>query len=129
LSKDNTLQFQSQNSFQEAVTVAIYIDAADFKPKAGTLALFRGVVMQRLSNRDIILNAYGRLKEIRFEDDIPSDDTTHGVNGVEEGQKEQRREEHKMDRHWFVTDHDKIRALGHGSRLDYYLDWWKARKA
>ncbi|KAJ9653274.1 hypothetical protein H2198_007518 [Neophaeococcomyces mojaviensis] len=128
-SKNNTPQFQSQNSFQEAVTVAVYIDAADFRPKAGTLALFRGMVMQRLTNGDVILNAYGRLKDMRFDDEVVLEDAIEKVSNATEGGTEQHQEKHNMDRHWFVTNHDKIRALGHGSKFDYYLDWWKERQA
>lgn len=108
--------FTIRTAFQDAVTVAVYIDAANFKPAPGTLALFRGVVMQRLANGDIILNAYGRLKEQRFDDGMePSGSdavdtktcysTTSGTN-------------------WFITNEAKIRALGHGSKLDYYREWW-----
>lgn len=121
--------FKAQNSFQDAVTVAVYIDAANFKPAPGTVVLFRGLVMQRLVNGDIILNAYGRLKEQRFEE--PGDENGEGKRDVteqEENAGDQEKEPGQYDNHWFITDQAKIRKLGHGSRLDYYLDWWAEKQ-
>lgn len=115
--------FQAQTTLQDAVTVAVYLDAAHFKPPAGTLALFRGLVMQRLANGNVILNAYGSLRNQRFEDDVVSSGNGGhvpvSVDGIES---------HEFDSHWFVTNQDTIRALGYGSKLDYYLEWWKERK-
>lgn len=121
--------FQGQNSFQDAVTVAVYIDATNFKPSAGTIVLFRGLTMQRLGNGDIILNAYARLKEQRFEENIniqgqrrqPTD------SGAEAGHTTDPNTT-SLDSHWFITDQSKIRSLGHGSRLDYYLEWWAEKQ-
>ncbi|KAK5093928.1 hypothetical protein LTR70_004454 [Exophiala xenobiotica] len=113
------LTFTAQTAFQDAVTVAVYIDAANFKPVAGTLALFRGLVMQRLANGDIILNVYGRLKEQRF-DDGPE---TNASSPVLADPNDTR----SPNPHWFVTDEAKIRALGHGSKFDYYREWWNAK--
>lgn len=107
--------FKARTAFEDAVTVAVYINAPDFKPAAGTLALFRGLVMQRLGNGDIILNAYGRLKDQRFDDG-----QNDGPRSAEDGDSDH-------DSHWLVTNQDKIRAWGYGSRLDYYLDWWNER--
>jgi len=120
LQRSGSSNFTAQSAFQDAVTVAVYIDAANFKPVAGTLAVFRGLVMQRLGNGDIILNAYGRLKEQRFDDgagvcvtnvvDVSADNGT------------------ASDTHWFITDEVKIRALGYGSEFDYYREWWNEKQ-
>lgn len=85
--------------------------------------------MQRLVNGDIILNAYGRLKEQRFEE--PGDENGEGKRDVTEQEEiagDQEKEPGQYDNHWFITDQAKIRKLGHGSRLDYYLDWWAEKQ-
>lgn len=111
--------FAAQTAFQDAVTVAVYIDAANFKPVAGTLALFRGVVMQRLASGDIILNIYGRLKEQRFDD---GPETNAGSPVIADSN-----DTRSPNTHWFITDEAKIRALGYGSKFDYYREWWNAK--
>lgn len=116
--------------------MAVYIDAANFKPRAGTLVLFRGLVMQRLGNGDIILNAYGRLKEQRFEDDHDHDhdrararpNTDRAATGLEGEGGVGDGDGASLDNHWFVTDHSRIRKLGHGSILDCYLEWWSEKQ-
>jgi hypothetical protein len=51
----------SITSQQVGVSISVFIDAATFKPRHGTIALFQGVVMQR--HRDeVILNAYPGLR-------------------------------------------------------------------
>ncbi|KAK5323937.1 hypothetical protein LTR93_004722 [Exophiala xenobiotica] len=42
---------------QAGVTVAVFVDAKNFLPKVGTVALLRGVVMHRFAD-DVILNKY-----------------------------------------------------------------------
>lgn len=113
--------------------MAVYIDAANFKPAAGTIVLFRGLVMQRLVNGDIILNAYGRLKDQRFEEttvdkkeDSNGGDKTGEMELGKGGVSDQ--DQGEYNNHWFITDHSKIRRLGHGNRLDYYLDWWAEKQ-
>lgn len=125
---DNNIPvFKSQNSFQEAITLAVYLDAANFRPPSGTLALFRGVVMQRLYNGDIILNVYARLKEVRIDSGNVVNEIAKEPLHKNDNSNEHHQKNHELDNHWFITDHDKIRSLGYGSRLDYYLDWWKNR--
>lgn len=125
----NTSNFRAQNSFQDAVTVAVYIDAANFKPAAGTVVLFRGLVMQRLVNGDIILNAYGRLKDQRFAESLDNKtEVDENANQELVEDNDAVSENAKINNHWFVTDHAKIRRLGHGSRLDYYLEWWAEKQ-
>lgn len=54
------------------VTVAVFCDAANFRPRVGTVALFRGLTLQRIGAEEVILNAYERLmrEETKwFEDD------------------------------------------------------------
>lgn len=51
---------------QAGITLAVFVDATSFLPRVGTVALLRGVVMQRCQN-DVILNKYpgfgNRVKE------------------------------------------------------------------
>ncbi|KAK5938901.1 hypothetical protein PMZ80_009093 [Knufia obscura] len=112
--------FTAQTAFQDAVTVAVYLDAANFKPVAGTLALFRGLVMQRLGNGDIILNAYGRLKEQRFEEGSGTNVTGSVDANVDDSTG--------SDTHWFITNEARIRAMGYASKLDYYREWWNEKQ-
>ena len=44
------------------ITLAVFVDARDFHPELGTVALFRGVTMQRFGD-EVILNAYKTLKD------------------------------------------------------------------
>lgn len=53
----------SISSRRVGVTIAIYVDARDFMPEVGTVALFRGVTMQRWEG-EVILNAYANLKDL-----------------------------------------------------------------
>lgn len=117
----STTLFKPQTTFQDSVTVAVYVDAADFKPASGTIALFRGLVMQRLANGDIILNAYGRLKDQRFAADVVDNDVldSETETAVRQGDN---------FNHWYITDPDKIRALGYGGKLDYYREWWNRKQ-
>ena len=85
--------------------------------------------MQRLVNGDIILNAYGRLKEQRFEEPKTDNKEDSGEGGsTGESEDDQVSAEGHFNNHWFITDHSKIRKLAHGSRLDYYLDWWAEKQ-
>lgn len=52
----------SISSRRVGVTVAVYVDAREFVPEAGTVVLFRGVTMQRWEG-EVILNAYATLKD------------------------------------------------------------------
>lgn len=52
----------SISSRRVGVTVAVYVDAREFMPEVGTVALFRGVTMQRWEG-EVILNAYANLKD------------------------------------------------------------------
>ena len=49
-------------SHTQGLTLAVYIDAKTFFPAAGTIALFRGVVMHKFG-KEVILNAYAPLKD------------------------------------------------------------------
>lgn len=122
-SSNNAGIFKPQTTFQDSVTVAVYVDAADFKPVAGTIALFRGLVMQRLANGDIILNAYGRLKEQRFADNTVKTGSTAEDPATDQGQLDDKFS------HWFITDPDRVRALGYGGKMDYYREWWNRKQS
>lgn len=115
--------FQPQNVFQEAITVANYIDASDFQPAVGTIALFRGLVMQRLANGDVILNAYGRLKDQRFKTSVASSGIKDGHSAV----KEPEDGENDSFSHWYITDEARIRAFGHERELEFCRKWWAAK--
>ena len=52
----------SQSAHPQGFSLAVYVDAQSFLPVPGTIALFRGIVMQRFG-REIILNAYATLKD------------------------------------------------------------------
>ena len=49
-------------SHPQGLSVAVYVDAKSFRPVPGTIALFRGIVMQKFG-REVILNAYATLKD------------------------------------------------------------------
>ena len=49
-------------SHPQGLSVAVYVDAKSFLPVPGTIALFRGIVMQKFG-REVILNAYATLKD------------------------------------------------------------------
>ena len=53
---------QTVSRYPQGITLAVYCDAAKFLPKQGTIALFRGIVMQKFGG-EVILNAYASLKE------------------------------------------------------------------
>lgn len=48
--------------YPQGFTLAVYVEARSFLPAPGTIALFRGIVMQKFRD-EVILNAYGGLKE------------------------------------------------------------------
>ncbi|EXJ90445.1 hypothetical protein A1O1_03547 [Capronia coronata CBS 617.96] len=60
---------------QAGITLAVFIDAQNFAPKVGTVALLRGVVMQRYQD-DVILNKYGSFgnKSNEDHDDVDNQD-------------------------------------------------------
>lgn len=47
---------------QVGISISVFIDAESFRPRHGTIALFRGVVMQMWKD-EVILNAYSNLRE------------------------------------------------------------------
>lgn len=75
----------SISSRRVGVTVAIYVDAKDFLPEVGTVALFRGVTMQRWEG-EVILNAYANLKDCGEEWFVTGEETLeemgHDVKGL-----------------------------------------------
>ena len=52
----------SPTTHPQGLTLAVYVDARTFLPSPGTIALFRGVVMQKFG-KEVILNAYANLKD------------------------------------------------------------------
>ena len=81
------------------VTLAVYDNAGTFKPKVGTVALFRGVVMQRWEG-EVILNAYAR----RADQDSDSEQGERG---------------------WYVDNEDDLRGMGYDVKT--MRDWWAER--
>ena len=51
----------SITSRQVGVSISVFIDAATFRPRHGTVALFQGIMMQRYRD-EVILNAYPGLR-------------------------------------------------------------------
>lgn len=129
------------------ITVAIYQDAATFKPAFGTLALFRGLVMQRLSNGDVVLNVYPRSR--RKLHSTRSCDGDIGRNqsdmlGVDDKSLLLRSDSDHHDRvtldgldkldsdetlfregEWFITDQVRLRKMGFD--VDGLASWWDER--
>jgi hypothetical protein len=84
------------------ITLAVYDNAQKFKPKIGTVALFRGVVMQRWEG-EVILNAYARKGE----------------------QEEAVGDEEKGGNAWYVDDEERLVEMGYDVRS--MKEWWVER--
>ncbi|KAI1627947.1 hypothetical protein EDD37DRAFT_286982 [Exophiala viscosa] len=85
------------SSRQAGVTLAVYVDAKNFLPEVGTIALLQGVVMQRFGD-DIILNKYA----------TPIDDKA---------------DHNRCD--WFVTDEELLIRMGFDMLT--MRGWWQER--
>ncbi|KIW19645.1 hypothetical protein PV08_00219 [Exophiala spinifera] len=93
---------QTISDRQAGITVAVFVDAKDFMPAIGTVALLRGVVMQKFGE-DVILNKY----------------TTHpNPPGTI-------MEKPCDDKDWFVTDERILNDLGFDSTS--LKTWWDER--
>jgi hypothetical protein len=84
------------------ITLAVYDNARKFKPKIGTVALFRGVVMQRWEG-EVILNAYAR----KGEREEAAGDGKKGGNA------------------WYVDDEERLVEMGYDARS--LKKWWVER--
>jgi hypothetical protein len=84
------------------ITLAVYDNARTFKPKVGTVALLRGVVMQKWEG-EVILNAYAR----RADRDEDVGEGEHGERG------------------WYVDDEERLVGMGYDVRR--LQDWWAER--
>ncbi|OAP60688.1 hypothetical protein AYL99_05690 [Fonsecaea erecta] len=102
------------------VTVSVFIDAQKFLPAVGTVALFRGLVMNRVrrgagvGEGDVILNKYPPKmgsQKIENEGADPVGDREEG-----EGQGE-----------WFIAD--EARLVGMGFDVPRIKIWWEQRLA
>lgn len=89
----------SIRSRRAGFTVAVFVDAKKFLPKAGTVALFRGVTMHRWQD-EVILNAYVGLKQWESV----------------EGEK------------WFVDDEKVLLELGYESTVGELKAWWVEKR-
>lgn len=87
---------------QAGITVAVFVDAKDFMPATGTVALLRGVVMQTFGD-DIILNKYAA--HPNFPDTTVDKDPD--------------------EKNWFVTDQKKLNELGFDVKS--VKTWWDER--
>lgn len=90
------------------ITVAVYCDAANFRPRVGTRALLTGVVMQRTVGGEVILNAYERLmredgpsRARWFEDDERVlEERGWDVEGMRAWWEQRERERENKSRSW-----------------------------
>ncbi|KIX02580.1 uncharacterized protein Z518_08521 [Rhinocladiella mackenziei CBS 650.93] len=90
---------QSIRRRQAGVTVAVFIDAKNFFPRVGTVALFRDVVMHRWED-DIILNKYASPKPGHEDDQVAEE--------------------------WFISDEKRLEEMGFdvaGMRA-----WWAEKR-
>ena len=87
------------------ITVSVFVDATHFKPRMGTVALFRGLIMRRWGG-EVILNAYAHLKEVIWNN---SDGETTEV--AQSG--------------WYVDDELVLRDLGF--EVGRMKSWWEER--
>ncbi|KAL2415799.1 hypothetical protein ABEF95_012273 [Exophiala dermatitidis] len=94
---------------QAGITVAVFVNAKNFIPKPGTVALLKDVVMQRCGD-DVILNKYASFGSRMKDDSSESPDQDHGKGCG-----------------WFISDQQKLLELGfdvHGIKK-----WWQERTA
>ena len=90
------------------VSLAAYIDAQNFKPERGTVALLQDVVMQQCGtgsgdvNTSHMLNAYANLPA--------------------------KLEEKRQTLGWFVVDRDVLRQMGLGAKVEALRAWWDQRE-
>jgi hypothetical protein len=84
------------------ITLAVYDNAQKFKPKIGTVALFRSVVMQRWEG-EVILNAYAG----KGEREEAAGDGEKGGNA------------------WYVDDEERLVEMGYDARS--LKKWWVER--
>jgi hypothetical protein len=84
------------------ITLAVYDNARKFRPKIGTVALFRGVVMQRWEG-EVILNAYARKGE-------REEAAGYGERGGNA---------------WYVDDEERLIEMGYDARS--LKEWWVER--
>ena len=102
----------SISSRQSGITVAVFRDAHNFKPKVGTVALLRDLTMQRWEG-EIILNKYAGFASAgaRRKDG----EGGKGDDGVE-----------AQEEPWLVDDEIELREMGHD--VDGMRAWWEQWK-
>jgi hypothetical protein len=96
---------------QAGVTVAVFVDAKNFLPKIGTVALLRGVVMHRFAD-DVILNKYATPASAD-----PKGSGSGSVSLAESLFPEQ---------DWFITDPEKLMEMGFD--VSSVRTWWEERE-
>lgn len=90
------------------VSLAVYVDAASFKPDRGTIALLQDIVVQRCGsgngqvNECFMLNCYANLPA--------------------------KLEEKGVDSKWYIDDEDELRDMGLGRQIDELKGWWDRRE-
>jgi hypothetical protein len=108
------------------VSLAVYIDAATFKPQRGTIALLQDVVVQRCGsgsgevNECFMLNAYANLPAKLAEKQ------KKGLDGVGDGGGDGGS---SGEGKWFIDDKDQLLALGLEAEMDELRTWWLEREA
>jgi hypothetical protein len=98
----------SVSAFFSGVSLAVYIDAQDFKPDRGTVALLQGVVVQRCGPgigevyESHMLNAYANLQA--------------------------KLKERGTETSWFITDSNMLEEMGLGEKVGQLEEWWEERE-
>ncbi|KAK5265408.1 hypothetical protein LTR96_009311 [Exophiala xenobiotica] len=97
---------------QAGVTVAVFVDAKNFLPKIGTVALLRGVVMHRFAD-DVILNKYANTPN------TPTDLKGRGSDG-------DLAQLLFPEQDWFITDPEILVEVGFD--VSSVTTWWEERE-
>lgn len=100
---------------RSGITVAVFVDAARFLPPVGTVALLKGLVMNRASfgGDEVILNRYA----VRTVSQKMRDGESQATGG---GDSEEIGEED-----WFISDEEKLMKMGYD--VQGMKKWWAER--
>jgi hypothetical protein len=98
----------SVGSFFSGVSLAVYIEAKDFNPDRGTIALLQGVVVQRCGpgigevHESHMLNAYANLPA--------------------------KLKEKGIETPWLITDRSALEEMGLDEKVEQLEEWWEERE-
>jgi hypothetical protein len=93
--------------------VAVFVDAKNFLPKVGTVALLRGVVMHRFAD-DVILNKYTTPASA----DLKGSGSGSGSVSLAESLF--------PEQDWFITDPETLVEMGFD--VSAVRTWWEERE-